>query len=224
MECWPGRWRRRRDYQRRAPPATRPDRPLLRRRRGRGRSASAAGQVTLSGYPPWTRSPPAWCPICWSTGTTRGPARPGVRRVRHLLGARSGTSRRSPAPGAWTRRGWRSRRCSPTPTTWACMPSRSAAPDKQQGNFPPGADPPGADRRRVQPRPCPRRVNRQDLVMTAHLPGGEARFVAEGSHGREGAPGNTRRSEPPVNPARFTCMSKEESRGIPNGITTCGRK
>ena len=40
--------------------------------------------------------------------------------------------------------------------------------------------------------------------MTAHLPGGEARFVAEGSHGHEGAPGNTRRSEPPVNPARFT--------------------
>ena len=31
--------------------------------------------------------------------------------------ARSGTSRRSPAPGASTRRGWRSRRCSPTPTT-----------------------------------------------------------------------------------------------------------
>jgi len=40
--------------------------------------------------------------------------------------------------------------------------------------------------------------------MTAHLAGGEARFVAEGSRGHEGAPGNTRRSEPPVNPARFT--------------------
>ena len=60
--------------------------------------------------------------------------------------------------------------------------------------------------------------------MTAHLPGGEARFVAEGSRGYEGAPGNTRRSEPPVNPARFTYMSKEESGGIPNGITACGRK
>jgi pentatricopeptide repeat protein len=60
---------------------------------------------------------------------------------------------------------------------------------QQQGNFPLGADPPGADQRRVQPRPCPRRVNRQDLVMTAHLPGGKARFVAKGSHGHEGAPG-----------------------------------
>jgi hypothetical protein len=41
-----------------------------------------------------------------------------------------------------------------------------------------------------------RRVNHQDLVTTAHLPGGEARFVAKGSHGHEAAPGNTRRSEP----------------------------
>lgn len=55
--------------------------------------------------------------------------------------------------------------------------------------------------------------------MTGHPPGGEARFVAKGSHGHEGAPGNTRRSEPPVNPARFTYMSTEESGGIPNGIT-----
>ena len=60
--------------------------------------------------------------------------------------------------------------------------------------------------------------------MTDHLPGGEARFVAEGSHGHEGAPGNTRRFEPQVNPARFTDMSKEESGGIPNGITRCRRK
>ena len=34
--------------------------------------------------------------------------------------------------GRWTRRGWRSRRCPPTPTTWACMPSRSAAPDSSR--------------------------------------------------------------------------------------------
>ena len=67
-------------------------------------------------------------------------------------------------------------------------------------------------------------VNHQDLVMTAHPPGCEVRFVTKGSHGHEGAPGNTRRSEPPVNPARFTYMSKEESDGIPNGITRCGRK
>jgi len=72
---------------------------------------------------------------------------------------------------------------------------------QQQGNFPPGADPPGADQRRVQPRPCPRRVNHQDLVTTAHPPGGEASFVAKGSHGHEGTPGNTRRPEPLVNPS-----------------------
>jgi hypothetical protein len=48
-------------------------------------------------------------------------------------------------------------------------PRRTAA-----RKLPPGADPPDADQRRVQPRPWPRRVNRQDLVMTAHPPGGEA--------------------------------------------------
>ena len=100
-----------------------------------------------------------------------------------------------------------------------------ASPDGVRGSkgASPGTDPPGADQRRVQPRPRARRVNHQDLVTTAHPPGGEARFVAKGSHGHEGAPGNTRRSEPPVNP-RFTYMSKEESGGIPNGITACGRK
>ena len=40
--------------------------------------------------------------------------------------APSGTSTRSPAPAAWRRRGWRSRRCSPTPTTSAFTPRRSA--------------------------------------------------------------------------------------------------
>jgi hypothetical protein len=47
-----------------------------------------------------------------------------------------------------------------------------------------------------KPSPCPRRVNHQDLVTTVHPPGGEARFVAKGSHGHERAPGSTRRSEP----------------------------
>jgi len=51
--------------------------------------------------------------------------------------------------------------------------------------------------------------------MTAHQPGGETRFVATGSHGHEGTPGNTRRSEPPVNPARFTYMSKGGIRWYP---------
>jgi len=52
------------------------------------------------------------------------------------VSARFGTSRRSPAPGARTRRGWPSRRCSPTATTWACMPSRSAAPGSSRGTSP----------------------------------------------------------------------------------------
>jgi hypothetical protein len=47
-----------------------------------------------------------------------------------------------------------------------------------------------------QPRPGRSRVNHQDQVMTAHPPGGEARFVAKGSHGHEGAPRSTRGSEP----------------------------
>jgi hypothetical protein len=46
-------------------------------------------------------------------------------------------------------------------------------------------------------------VNRQDLVMADHPPAGQARFVAKGSYGHEGAPGNTRRSEPPVNPGQL---------------------
>jgi len=83
--------------------------------------------------------------------------------------------------------------------------------------------PPGADQRRVQPRPWPRRVNHQDLVID-RSPARRRGSVAKGSHGHEGAPGNTRRCEPPVNPAGFTYMSKEESGGIPNEITTCGRK
>ena len=40
-------------------------------------SQTTRPKENLSGYPPWTHSPPAWCPIRWSTGTTRGPARTG---------------------------------------------------------------------------------------------------------------------------------------------------
>jgi NAD(P)-dependent dehydrogenase (short-subunit alcohol dehydrogenase family) len=60
---------------------------------------------------------------------------------------------------------------------------------------------PGAPSRSARPR-CARgdharwRVNHQDLVTTAHPLGGETRFVAKGSHGHEGAPGNTGRSQP----------------------------
>ena len=42
--------------------------------------------------------------------------------------ARSGTSTPWPAPGGSTTRGWSSRRCRPTPTTWVCSRRRSAAP------------------------------------------------------------------------------------------------
>jgi hypothetical protein len=46
-------------------------------------------------------TPPAWRPIRWSTGTTRGPAQTGcAARKAPSRRARSGTSRRSPAPGA----------------------------------------------------------------------------------------------------------------------------
>src|SRR5580700_2931761 len=34
----------------------------------------------------WTHSPPAWCPIRWSTGTTHGQPGRGARHGRHLLG------------------------------------------------------------------------------------------------------------------------------------------
>ena len=60
------------------------------------------------------------------------PLRPGrlagrparARRARSRC-ARSPTSTRSPAPAGSTRPGWRSRRCSPTPTTSGCTPRRS---------------------------------------------------------------------------------------------------
>jgi hypothetical protein len=122
-----------------------------------------------------THSPPAWCPIRWSTGTTHGPARTGARRGRHLLGVlvpvrRGARPCRAPGRGAAGVREDVHPRQSRGPVCRADRPRRIAVRE-----LPPGADPPGADQRRVQPRSWPRRVNRQDLVMTAHLPGGEAR-------------------------------------------------
>jgi GH15 family glucan-1,4-alpha-glucosidase len=68
----------------------------------------------------------------WSTATTsrRHPTACAATRARSRS-ARSGTSRRSRAPGGWTRRGWRSRRCSPTPTTSGCTRRRSARPARR---------------------------------------------------------------------------------------------
>ena len=50
--------------------------------------------------------------------------------------ARSPTSTRSPAPGASTRPGWPSRRCSPTPTTSGLYSEEIALTGEQIGNFP----------------------------------------------------------------------------------------
>ena len=46
-------------------------------------------------------------------------------RTRPSRSAPSGGWRRSPEPGDSTRRGWPSRRCSPTRTTWDCTQRRS---------------------------------------------------------------------------------------------------
>ena len=50
----------------------------------------------------------------------------------------------------------------------------------------------------------------QSLAGDDRSPAWRRGSVAKGSHGDEGTPGNTRRSEPSVNPAGFTYMSKEE--------------
>jgi GH15 family glucan-1,4-alpha-glucosidase len=64
--------------------------------------------------------PPTGC------AATRAPSR----------SAPSGTWTPWPAPAGWSRRGWRSRRCSPTPTTWACTPRRSARPGSSWATSP----------------------------------------------------------------------------------------
>jgi GH15 family glucan-1,4-alpha-glucosidase len=38
--------------------------------------------------------------------------------------------------GRWARRGWRSRRSSPTPTTWGLYAEQISRAGQQQGNFP----------------------------------------------------------------------------------------
>ena len=63
----------------------------------------------------------------------RRPARATRARSRS---ARSGTWRRWPGRGASTMPGWRSRRCSPTRTTSACTPRRSARPAKRWATSP----------------------------------------------------------------------------------------
>ena len=68
----------------------------------------------------------------WYAGTASSTATTCTRRPtgwparkRPSQCACSGGWRRWPGQGAWTRRGWRSRRCSPTRTTSGCTPRRS---------------------------------------------------------------------------------------------------
>ena len=74
----------------------------------------------------------AWRQTAWSTVTIPRPPRTDWRAARGpSTCAPSGWSRRSPAPGGPTRRSWKtpgcsSSRCSATPITSACMPSRPA--------------------------------------------------------------------------------------------------
>ena len=107
-----GRARRRRARDA-ALPLRRPDRSPLagdaRRDHGRARLATASSTATTS---------------------RRRPTGSRARRARSRSAA-SGTSRRSPGPGEWTRRGSRSRRCSRTRITSGCTPSRSARPARR---------------------------------------------------------------------------------------------
>ena len=91
-----------------------------------------APEATRNGCRRSTRSATSSSPTRWSTATTSRPRRTACAATRaRSRSARSGTSRRSRAPGGWTRRGWRSRRCSPTPTTSGSTPRRSARPARR---------------------------------------------------------------------------------------------
>ena len=107
-------------------------RAALRLRRARRVGAADAADAvhraaaTRAGCRRSTRSATSWSPTRWSTATTsrRRPTACAATRARSRC-ARSGTSRRSRARGGSTRRGWRSRRCSPTPTTSGSTRRRS---------------------------------------------------------------------------------------------------
>ena len=103
---------------------------------GRRRPGHAAGEVfrpapTRASSPPSTASRRNSSPTAWCTATTPTAATASWTRRAPSTSAPSGTSRRSPEPAGWTRRGTRSRRCSRTPTTWACTPRRSAPPARR---------------------------------------------------------------------------------------------
>ena len=79
----------------------------------------------------------SWSPTASSTATTRTrrpTGSPARRRRSHC--APSGGWRRSPAQGGSTRRGWPSRRCSPTPTTSGCTRRRSGRPASSSATSP----------------------------------------------------------------------------------------
>ena len=110
-------------------------RPALRLRRARRVGAADAADALHRAEGPdagcrrSTRSATSSSPTRSSTATTSRPRRTACAATRaRSRSARSGTSRRSRAPGGSTRRGWRSRRCSPTPTTSGSTRRRSARP------------------------------------------------------------------------------------------------
>ena len=79
-----------------------------------------------AGYRHLTRSATSSSPTAWSRATTPKLHRTACKAEREPSRcAPSGTSKPSPAPATWTRRGSSSRRCLPTPTTSAFTPSRS---------------------------------------------------------------------------------------------------
>ena len=99
--------------------------------------ASSSRPPTRAGSPRSTPSPPSWSPTASSTATTstRHPTGSPARR-RPSRCAPSGGSRRSPGPGGSTRRGWPSRRCSPTPTTSGSTRRRSGRPASSSATSP----------------------------------------------------------------------------------------
>ena len=133
---------------------------------------------------------PGPVPRRWPRPQTTPPTRPA--RATAASGSSPGPRPRPRPPRR--RSGWQ-RRPLPRQAPWAAA---GRGPSRRSGRCRPSSP-----RRRSAPPAAPHRaatrLNHQDLAMTFHLPGGEARFAAKGLHGHDGAPGNTRKSEPPVN-------------------------
>ena len=120
-----------------APSCSTTTRPFWMRQCCSCRSSSSYPPPIRAGSPHSTRSAASSSPTAWCTATTPRHRPTGSAATRApSRSARSGTSRRSRARGDSTTHGWRSRRCSPTPTTSASTPRRSGRTGEQLGNFP----------------------------------------------------------------------------------------